>query len=68
MPLLPLKKNAPAIPPNTAAAIADAPNTPSASMYGVPEPAPGLLAAYSTLRFASSIVCSSDFFGYDIRV
>ena len=41
-------KKAPAIPPKIAAAIADAPSTPPASMYGVPEPAPGLSAAYST--------------------
>jgi len=44
-PVLPLMKKAPAIPPKIAAAIADAPNTPPASMYGVPEPAPGLSAA-----------------------
>ena len=32
-------------------------------MYGVPEPAPGLLPAYSTLRFASSSVSSREIFG-----
>ena len=46
MPLLPRKKNAPAIPPKMAAAIADAPMTPSAARYGVPDPDPGLSAAY----------------------
>ena len=45
MPLLPLMKNAPAIPPKMAAAIADAPITPSAARYGVPDPEPGLFAA-----------------------
>ena len=44
-PDLPLMKKAPAIPPKIAAAMADAPSTPLASMYGVPDPAPGLSAA-----------------------
>ena len=38
-PDLPLMKKAPAIPPKIAAAMADAPSTPLASMYGVPDPA-----------------------------
>ena len=46
LPDLPLTKKAVAIPPNIAPAIIDAPNTPSALRYGVPEPVAGLSAAF----------------------
>ena len=50
LPDLPFKKKAPAIPPNTAPAIIAAPTTPSALMYGVPDPAAGFASAEATLR------------------
>jgi len=50
LPDLPLMKKAPAIPPNTAPAIIEAPTTPPASRYGVPEPEDGFASADSILR------------------
>ena len=49
LPDLPLTKKAVAIPPNIAPAITDAPNTPSALRYGVPEPEAGFASADSIL-------------------
>jgi len=46
LPALPLTKKAVAIPPNIRPEIIDAPNTPFASRYGVPEPVAGLSAAF----------------------
>ena len=62
LPDLPLMKKAPAIPPNTAPAMTDAPTTPFASRYGVPDPAPGFSAADTTraawtLRASSKVAC-----------
>jgi len=54
-----LKNNAPAIPPKTAAEIADAPSTPSADRTGVPEPLDGFASVASIALLASSSVSSS---------
>ena len=59
LPLFAFVKKAIAMPPKTAPAIADAPNTPSAAKYGVPEPVDGFAAALSTFAFASFSVSSS---------